>query len=111
MMSLCWESNLCSSSMMPRDLSDPSYTKSRRDGARGMQKQSHQFILTEFFLRTSESRELERVVVASRALMVNCADQECEQEARWGACLQCVCLAAMCATSAKQNSHVASLPA
>lgn len=90
-MSLCWESDLCSPSVMPGDLSDPSYTKSRRDGARGMQKQSHQFVLMKFFLRTSESRGLERVVVASRALMVNCADQECEQEAHMRVCV-CVCV-------------------
>lgn len=82
-MSLCWESDSCPPSTVPGDLSDPSYTKSRRDEAGGMQKQSHQFIVTKFFLCASESRELERVVVASRASMVNCADQECEQEGGW----------------------------
>lgn len=88
---------------MPGDLSDPSYTKSRRDGARGMQKQSHQFVLMKFFLRTSESRSLERVVVASRALMVNCADQECEQEAHMRVCV-CVCVWQQCVSQVQSRT-------
>lgn len=115
-MSLCWESESYSQSMMPGDLLDPVLHK-KQEGLdqRNAETKSLVHVLQSFSCIDLSHMSWRELQLCPEHYSVNCADQECEQE-RLGRhapktriCLPSRVLTTVRVVSVKRNSQVTSL--